>query len=564
MNNNEILKDVYKKALLPNILLVLGATVNVFFDGILVGQKLGDVGLDAVNQSLPFYLILCTFGSLIAYGAVSLSAVAAGNNDLNESKRLYSVGLFLSVLASIIVCGLAYIFLEPISRVFSNARSYQYVYDYLKITVISGIFKVLIYNFTFYLRLEGKLKRSSFSMLVMTILNIALDYYFLFILDLGISGAALASAIATFIACLLCFIFLYTDKPNYALGFKLPSKNDLTNICKQGSSMAIGNITSSARIFLFNQIFKIIGIDYLVSIFAIISNINEFSICIQNGVPQTGTSIVSILYGGKEFSGIKDLIKLEIKIGFILSSIVSLVMVVFRNYLPTIFGSNIDCSFAIICFAISLLFATTNCVLSYYYSNLQRIDLADLITFLRGLLLPVVVLYLLKGLPNYIWLLYPLTELLCTAITLFITGTKNGKLSKFYLLDENFESGGKVYQLIVDANAKEVVDAAMGVNEFCEKYELSPKKAMAVSLSIEEMLMIIAEKSLEFKGKMDIRLFKNDDDVILRIRSGGKYYNPFDENDDSLDYLGVKMIEKIATKIDYQSTLGINTLIINI
>jgi len=560
--NNDILKDVYGKSLLPNILLVLGGTVNVFFDGILVGQKLGDIGLDAVNQCLPFYLILCTIGSLIAYGSVSLSAIAAGNNDIQESKRLYSVGLFLSVVASVVVCGLALIFLAPISSVLANTRTYTYVYDYLKITVISGIFRVLIYNFTFYLRLEGKLKRSSSSMLTMTVINIILDYVFLFVLDWGISGTSLASAIATFIACLMCFIFLYTDNPTYNLGFKLPKRGDYLAIASQGSSMAINNVTTSLKIFFFNQIFKLINVDNMVSIFAIISNLNEFSICIQNGVPQTGSSIIPILFGGKEFKSIKEMVILEIRYGLVISISVALIFSGCSGIIPKIFGSSINCTFAIICFSLSLIIATINCVFTYYYSGIQKIYIADIITFLRGLVLPVIILYLLKDVANYVWLLYPLTEIVCLLLVIVFTSTTNKNLSKIYLLDEEYESLGNIYSVIVEAESNAVVKAATGVNEFCEKYELSPKKTMAVNLSIEEMLMIIAEKSLSFKGLIDLRVFKHDDDIILRIRSSGKYYNPFAENDDSLDYLGVKMIEKIATKIDYQSTLGINTLII--
>ena len=77
--------------------------------------------------------------------------------------------------------------------------------------------------------------------------------------------------------------------------------------------MAVNNITSSLKIFFFNQIFKIIGVNSLVAIFAIISNLNEFSICVQNGVPQTGMAMIGILFGGKEFKAIKGLMKTEVK-----------------------------------------------------------------------------------------------------------------------------------------------------------------------------------------------------------------------------------------------------------
>ena len=85
---------------------------------------------------------------------------------------------------------------------------------------------------------------------------------------------------------------------------------------------------------------------------------------------------------------------------------------------------------------------------------------------------------------------------------------------------------------------------------------------MAISLAIEEILTIISEKSLMGHGNLDVRVIKSGENGIIRIRSGGKRYDPFESQDDSLDYMGVQMISKLATDIQYLSVLGVNTLII--
>lgn len=74
--------------------------------------------------------------------------------------------------------------------------------------------------------------------------------------------------------------------------------------------------------------------------------------------------------------------------------------------------------------------------------------------------------------------------------------------------------------------------------------------------------MIISQKSLMGEGTMDLRVLENGDDAIVRVRSGGARYNPIEEMTGDLDYMGVQMINKMATKIEYLSSLGVNTLII--
>ena len=145
-NDGSFLRKIYFPALFPNIIAVLGGTINVFFDGILVGQKLGDIGLQAVNQSLPIYLILCTIGSLLASGASILSSVAFGKEDKKEAQRIFNGTLWMSMLVSVAVCVIGFIFSSGISSIISTPETYEYVLTYVRITVIGGIFKMAVGN----------------------------------------------------------------------------------------------------------------------------------------------------------------------------------------------------------------------------------------------------------------------------------------------------------------------------------------------------------------------------------------------------------------------------------
>lgn len=563
-SSNNFIKKLYLMALLPNIIAVLGGTINVFFDGIMVGQKLGELGLESVNQSLPVYLILCTIGSLFASGASFLSSIAFGKNNPEEGQRILKATLTTSFLAGLAFCALGFVFAEPIARLLATEASFPYVLTYLRITLIGGVFKVVLYVPYFYLRLEGKNRRSAAAMLTMTLLNIALDYVFLFILDWGIAGAAWASVLATLAAFLMCFIFLFTDHSNFRFALGFYKKGDWADIVKFGSPMALNNILSSARILVVNLILKGMGISGLTAIFAVVNNLNEFSICVQNGVPQTATSMTGIFHGEQDSHSVKRLLNVQLVTGTILSSAMALVMILFSGQLGRLFGSDADCSFAILCFGLSLPIGTANSVMSYFYNATGRIGIANIITTCRGFATVALFCLSFSPLGNGVWLFYPVAEI-SAALVFMIAGVmleRREKLSPFYLLDESFEKSGQSISFSVDCSAERICEASEKINEFCDLNEFSPKKAMAISLSIEEILTIIAQKSLMGEGEMDVRVLKSGDAGIIRIRSGGKRYNPIEAADDSLDYMGVKMIAKLATKVEYLSTLGVNTLMI--
>ena len=91
----------------------------MFFDGLLVGRRLGDAGLEAVNQVLPVYLALCAVGSLIASGAAQLSAMAFGSDDKQEGKRIFGCAMTLALAASAVVCAAGLAAARPLAGLLS-------------------------------------------------------------------------------------------------------------------------------------------------------------------------------------------------------------------------------------------------------------------------------------------------------------------------------------------------------------------------------------------------------------------------------------------------------------
>ena len=163
-----------------------------------------------------------------------------------------------------------------------------------------------------------------------------------------------------------------------------------------------------------------------------------------------------------------------------------------------------------------------------------------------------------------VWMFYPAAEFATLFVCLAsgaMTAAKR-KVIPVYLLDDRLEKEGKSISFSVECSSQNICNASEKIREFCENNQFSAKTTMAVSLAIEEILSIISQKSLSEKGQIDVRVLRYDDQGIIRIRSGGKRYNPIEAKDDSMDYMGVRMIEKLSNKMEYCSFLGINTLMI--
>lgn len=560
--DNKLLQNVYRKALFPNMIAILGGTINVFMDGILVGQKMGETGIAAVNQSLAVYLLLCTIGSLVAAGASAESSYALGQRDEETGKYFFSVAMEFAVVAGIVLSGIGILITPGLARLLGSPTTMELIETYIRITFFGGIFKILLYLPYFYLRLEGKMKQSAFAMLTMTALNIGLDYVFLFLLDMGIAGAAWASVLATAAACIMSFCFLFQKGGMFRFHLVRISGEKLKQIFTSGSPMAANNLFSAIRIIALNGIMNFIGGSWMVALFAITNNLNEFSICVQNGVPQTGSALLGVYQGEADNAAVKKLLRLQIQTGLLLSAVFAAVAILLHRQIGLLFGSHQKMGFAIACWAVSLLPATCNNIMSYYYYAIRKAGMANLITVLRVCVVTVAMAWLLHGWVGKIWMFYPLAEL-ATGLIWIAYGSWSAKKQEkdLYFLDT---VEGSSLRFTVGCSTEQICDISAGVSDFCDEIGLTPQQSMTLSLALEELLVITAEKTMKNVGTMDVRILQRKNGALLRVRSEGAPYNPLEHVSENIDFMGVQMIMKMATRTEYQSTLGLNTLIVEI
>ena len=168
------------------------------------------------------------------------------------------------------------------------------------------------------------------------------------------------------------------------------------------------------------------------------------------------------------------------------------------------------------------------------------------------------------------WIFLPLSELLTLLLWLIATklmSSKDSHITRYLLMDTNLQESGKVINFSLPANTEAICTACERISDFCEENGMNPKQYLKVSLSMEEMMMLIMQvnQSNDTPLSFDLRVFSLQEVIGIRIRYGGVFFNPIHSKTDSdsdLDFMGFKMIEKLVHEVLYRQTFGVNTILV--
>jgi hypothetical protein len=225
---------------------------------------------------------------------------------------------------------------------------------------------------------------------------------------------------------------------------------------------------------------------------------------------------------------------------------------------------------ALLLISASLAPAVVNNILVYYYMTVNKTGAANRLALGRGLLFSAGFAWLLARLlgTTGIWLSFAAGEL-CALAVWRLTARKGLSLP-----DTANTENEQVLSFAVANNREAVLESSVRIEDFCERCELTPKQSMMVSLSIEEILLIMIDHGFaDTKERyIGVRIVCGET-VILRFRCDGKPFNPLEHYKKELaergpadagESLGLKMISKAAKKIDYTTSLGFNNIIVTI
>lgn len=569
--NRSFLRKQFIIYLFPVMLSVLGGTINALIDSVFVSQKLGGEGLAAINMSMPIYLMICTLGSLIAGGASTASAQAGGRDDMKRAEEIYQQSFIFSLFVGLGITGLCLILCKPISYLLAGSSGlYNYVYSYCFVIILGMVFTVLLYLPSYYLQLDGKADSIAIMFYIAIGTDILLDYLLMYSFDLGMTGAALASVLSTAAATVYGFILLGSGYSNYHLKFCKIDKKIIKEVLRLGSPAALNNLVDAIRLLTLNGIILYVGGTPMMAVWAVLNTLSEFAVFIISGVPQAAAPMTSAYHSARENSGLRILIVLQVTIGGILAMIYAVIIVVCHRFIENIFVIDENLSLAMICLGSYCVLELICSIWTTFFQSIGKIFESNALIVCRKFVFPILVALIMAATDSYEFFFLPIGAILTLLSGITYTliksmRTKNDEhaLSCVLLLDDYLEREQKVLDFSIEPDPENICYASENIKEFCENNELDKKQAMKLSLAIEEILTVYAQKNHSLSS-VDMRAFVIQGSIGIRIRCAGVRYNPFASNlEDGDDFLmGVTMIRKMSEVINYNYLLGTNNLLI--
>lgn len=565
VQNEQFLKKSFRQALIPCMLSILSGDINILVDGVLVGQRLGDGGLAAINLSVPVYQVLCILGSFLVSGTAICASREIGRENVERTRDLCKQAQTLCLIASVAATALGFIFLQPLASFLCSDESIRpMVRDYIAVTIAGSLPNILLYIPFWFLRLEGKNRSITVMMVIMGGGNIILDLWFLYGLDWGVFGASLASVLSTAAACVFGLIRLFGTGSSFVLGISVPrSRKEWGEISAAGSPSALNNLFQTFRLLIVNSVFLQYGGASMVAAFTAVNGILAFSECVTGGVPQAASAMLGSYVGDRDNESASLLMKRQWRSGVLGCAIFSAIVILGSGWISAAYGLSTSLLFPMICLSLSLFPCLLNSILSSFY-NISGNDLwANAIIFCRVLLFPAAALPMLFWLGGSPWLFLPLGEMLTVIVWLIavtIAASVRPGYTRFLRLDRSLEQEGRVINFSVSGNTETVCEASEKITDFCTENGLKPDQTMGISLAMEEIMTLILDENSGTEIFFDLRAFFLRGATGIRIRYNGAAYNPFQKNLDEDKYLGARIIRKLARKISYQSAFGMNTL----
>ncbi len=333
-------KKAINKLSLPIIASMFLIFANNIIDSIWVAG-LGPEPLAALGYITPLFMILVGFGNGIGAGGNSLISRYIGAEDRHSANNAAIHNLILSVIISIII-SIVFIFsMKPLlmmmgaESVIGYATEYGFIifvwtFALLMPPIVGGAF-----------RAEGDIKRATIPIALAAIINMVLDPIFIYTLNLGIAGAAWATALGPFISLLLMFYWIFVKKDTY-LSYNLKDfTNDFSmykDILVVGIPASLEQLVLSVLTIFVNYMLTIVSGPVAVAVYTAGWRIINIGMLPAIGVGTAAISVAGVAFGAKKYENLRVTARYAVKVALIASIIVCIILNVFANQIAFIFS----------------------------------------------------------------------------------------------------------------------------------------------------------------------------------------------------------------------------------
>lgn len=449
MSNQKHLGDapIGKLLLQYSIPAIIGMVVNALYnivDRMFIGNipDIGSLAITGVGITMPIMTIVLAFGMLIGIGTTANISLNLGKGNRTTAEKLLGNAFTLSIIVGLAIAITGTIFANPILNLFgASENTLFYAKEYIGIILLGCTFNILSFALNSTVRADGNPKMSSITMVIGCGANIILDYLFIFVLNLGVKGAALATIISQAITFFIILYYYTAGNSNLKLkieNFKL-KKHLVTMTFAIGIAPFATQIANSLVQVIANNALKTYGSDLAIGAMTVISSLNIIFMMPIFGINQGCQPIIGFNYGAKKYERAKEAFKYATIAACVICIIGFISIQCFPTQIINLFNNDPELTtLAIKGIRIYLLMMPVvgiNIVATSYYQSIGKAKISMFVSLLRQVILLIpftIILPKFIGLDG-VWAAGACADSLSVIITLVLLKKEFKQLDKMQL-----------------------------------------------------------------------------------------------------------------------------------
>ena len=531
--NSYIINHSLQVYLIAAILTSIVGQVNTTIDGIIVSNTLSSDAISVVTLSVPILTVSSLLGSIIFSGAGLLFAPAIGNQQYRQANRILTLSLVSVLVFNGLIAATLCIWTGPVARFLTeDERLLPYLIDYLPVSFIGSVVTLLAMSLGQFIEISGRPRLVTKAMVILSSANILLDLLLVVYFQLGMKGAAIASALSS-VAAFLSYIPYLTKQPR-PFRFDLPLSAEslkLEGTCLlRGLPDAVGTVSLAVLLLGLNAIvMHIQGADGMF-ILSVCIQILSIGMLVIEGAGNAITGIGGKLYGERDWNGMKRLFDSIFKKVLSGAALITLLIFLFPSLLALLMVSLVVC----------ILLPFLAC--SYWY-------------------------------PSNIWVAFPIGMWLLMFISLAIPYSLSKHkvaIHKIYLISTvgNLDS----YSVSVNYDFNDVNSKLSDLLLYVRIFDIGEERMMKVRHVLEEIMFHLygmGEKEKK-KGCFDVSIIDQSERFSIIVKDVGRAYNPLvsyqpgQHDRIEKDQIGIIIVQGLCDEVNYKYANGLNCLYLNI
>ncbi|MEG0999411.1 MAG: MATE family efflux transporter [Cellulosilyticaceae bacterium] len=413
---------------------IIGMVVNGLYnvvDRIFIGNipGVGPLAIAGVGVTMPIMTIILAFGMLIGIGTVTSVSIKLGQGKKEEAEKLIGNAIALSVIIGLIISVVGLLFGDQILQSFgASPESLEYAKAYINIILMGCIFNIIAFVMNCSIRGDGNPKLAAIIMIVGCGTNIILDALFIFGLNMGIQGAALATVISQILTAIWGLAYYMKGKSNlkFAKSSLRLEKKLVKEIVAIGCAPFAMQIAASLIQVISNNALRVHGGDLGIAAMATINSIAMMLLMPIGGLTQGAQPIIGYNYGAEKYDRATKTFNICLLIATIALGIAWVFIQTFPEAVVSLFSSDPELvnitvnglkKYLVVLFLVGIPYMGAN-----YMQSIGKAKEAMLLSLLRQviILIPIVLI-----LPNFmgldgVWFAQPIADIIATVVTVIV------------------------------------------------------------------------------------------------------------------------------------------------